>query len=139
MRIIQNDFWAFNATIAPVVFWLFYALAIICKEETLLISVFLILAITTTVASPAVLFWRYKWIHFLYENGREAKAIIHIVNFYKGRGKIDYIYSYQGQKYLSENFVIKTKQTMLYKIGNEVDVLINPNNPKRATIKNLYI
>jgi hypothetical protein len=52
---------------------------------------------------------------------------------------VEYVYTYQGQKYASGNAIHKVKQTQGLKIGEEVLVMIDRNNPKRAFIRDLYM
>jgi 20S proteasome alpha/beta subunit len=52
---------------------------------------------------------------------------------------VDYVYSHQGQKYASGNAIHKVKQTLALKVGEQVVLIVDRNNPKRAFIRDLYM
>lgn len=136
-RVIQVDYLAFIASIAFTFFWIFYFYDMLVAKNVVPNLLYWVLAVT--VISIAVLVWRYVSILVFYGMGIEIKAIVNSVSFFRDRGKIAYIYTYQGQKYLSGNSVMKTKRTKMYKVGDKIDVLLDRNNPKRAVIKDLYL
>lgn len=136
-RVIQIDYLAFIASIALTFFWVFYFYDKLVGKNVVPNLLYWVLAVT--VISIAVLAWRYIGILTLYSMGMEVKAIVNSVSFFRDRGKIAYVYTYQGQKYLSGNSVMKTKRTKLYKVGDKIEVLVDRNNPKRAVIKDLYL
>jgi hypothetical protein len=92
-----------------------------------------------TVIALAVLVWRYASVQALFSYGLESKAIINSVSFYKDRGKIFFKYTFEGQKYRLANHVMRTKRTSALRIGAEVDILIDRNNPKRAILRDLFL
>lgn len=100
---------------------------------------FLVTFFCLSIISLMVLLWRYKNILTFFEDGVESKAIIDRIGFFRDRGEIAYIHIYGGNKYLSVNAVMKTKRTRMFDIGEEIDILIDRNNPKRAIIRNLYL
>lgn len=82
--------------------------------------------------------WRYISIVTLYNSGLEARATISEVGFFRDRGYIKYIYPYENMKYASHMTVMKNKTTTRYQIGNEIDVIVDRENPKKSMIKDLF-
>lgn len=131
------DYWAFLAAIFPFVFWGFYLydrFAVKSESQNLLYG-----ALIVTGISLAVFAWRYLSILSFYGGGVETQATVNRVGFFRDRGSIAYIYTFEGQKYLCQNTVMKTGRTKSYRIGEEITVLVDRNNPKRAIIRDLYV
>ena len=99
---------------------------------------FLNLAIIAGIIGIPLLVWRVKLISNLFEKGDEVKGFITYIGFHRDRGKIKYEYTYQNQKYQAGNSVFKTGRTKYYKQGDEIVLLVDSENPKKAIIKNLY-
>ncbi len=139
LKIILIDYVALLATLFPIVMWGMYMLLVILKNIQPLDMTFLVINSVTTFVSLVVLIWRIRLYFALFSDGLEATATISNVSFFRDRGRVDYIFNYQGQKYASGNAVHKVKQTENLKVGDEVIVIIDRNNPKRACIRDLYM
>lgn len=72
-------------------------------------------------------------------NGQNVKATIFEIGFFRDRGHIKFLYTFQGQKYIVRQRVMKNKITLQFQHGQEVDILINSENPKKAVIKDLFM
>ena len=137
LRVIQIDYWAFIAAVFTVLFWVFYLYdTFIRKNEA---ANYLYWLIGVTFVCLAVILWRYASILSIYGAGLEAKAVVSGAGFFRDRGYISFIYTYQGQKYQSRVSVMRTKRTARFQVGDEIDVLVDRDNPKRAVIRNLYV
>ncbi|HLO15092.1 MAG TPA: DUF3592 domain-containing protein [Anaerolineales bacterium] len=82
--------------------------------------------------------WRYISIVSLYNSGLETKGTISEIGFFRDRGYIKYIYPYENRKYAGHVTVMKNRTTTRYKIGNEIEVIVDRENPKKSLIKDLY-
>ena len=82
--------------------------------------------------------WRYVSIVSLYNSGLEAKATVSEVSFFRDRGYIKYIYPYENKKYASHMTVMKNTTTARYQVGNQIEVIVDRENPKRSMIKDLF-
>jgi hypothetical protein len=60
------------------------------------------------------------------------------VSFYRDRGRVEVVYMFQGERYLSRNIVVKNKTTRALVEGMPVIVLVDQGNPRRAFIRELY-
>jgi hypothetical protein len=100
---------------------------------------FLYLFLGGLVIGVPLAIWRIRTIQQLFSIGVEVTAVIKDIYFQKDRGAVQYAYTYQGQEFLGASSIMKTKQTQKLSPGNEVVLLINPEQPKRALIRDLYI
>jgi hypothetical protein len=120
----------------PLIFWLFYLYDIFIKSDPP--STFLMPVLIATGLGIAVFGWRYWAITSLLNHGQETPATVHEIGFYRDRGRVAYVYTFQGQKYLTGNRIMKTKQTRSLQVGDQVTVLVDPNNAKRVVMRDLF-
>jgi len=78
-------------------------------------------------------------ISSVFGNGIETSGTIQKIYFFRGRGRVEYVYSFQGQKYMSGNAINRTKTTRALSDGQHITLLVDPNNPKRAFVKEIYL
>ena len=82
--------------------------------------------------------WRIRTVQKIFSNGIEVTGQIKDIFFHRDRGTVQYAYTYQGQEILSGNAIMKTGQTKKLRPGDQLVLLINPDQPKRALIRDLY-
>lgn len=136
IKIIWIDYWAFVSTIACFVAPWMYVYDIFFhgnSAQTLSWVTFGIFGV-----GLLGLALRYISLVSLYNSGLETKATISEVGFFRDRGYIKYIYPYENKKYSSHMTVMKNKLTTHYQIGDEIDVIVDRENPKKSMIKNLF-
>jgi hypothetical protein len=138
-KIITIDFAAFAAFIFPLVMWGLYLFLYLTQKLKPGEYVFPALIALITLAAVGVLVWRVRLFNTIYDDGIEIPAVISNIQFFRDRGRVEYVYTYQGQKYLSGNAIHKVRQTQALQIGAEVVLMVDRNNPKRAFISDLYI
>jgi hypothetical protein len=138
-KIIIIDYAAFTAALFPVVLWGIYLLLLVMKEIRITDITYPIIAAGFTLLSILVLIWRIRRISMIFEDGLEVTATIGNVFFFRDRGRADYTFTYNGQKYFTGNALHKVRQTGELGVGDSVTVLIDRNNPKRACIRDLYL
>jgi hypothetical protein len=136
-RIIGTDYTALQGAVFPIVFLGLYVVLPLLGER--MPSSFIYIALAVTVIALAVLTWRYRLILSIFDDGQEVSGTISNIVFFRDRGTISYIYTYQGQKFESYNPVLRNKRTRALKIGDEVALLVDRNHPKRAFIRDLYL
>ncbi len=91
-----------------------------------------------TLASAGVLIWRIVLFRGIFTENQETQAKISQVSFFRDRGRVDFVYTYQGQRYISGIPIMKTRRTKALRVGEDVIVLVDPSCPKRAIIRKLY-
>jgi hypothetical protein len=135
-RIARTDYLASLTVLAPVVVW---GMAVIFPLLGQTDAAFYVsLASAVTVVALPVLLWRTSVVSNTLTNGIDVAGVISSAGFFRGRGRISYIYSYQGEKLQSSNAVQQNKQASALTVGSSVTVVLDPNNPKRAFIRDIY-
>ena len=137
LKIIWIDYWAFVSTIFCLVAAGMYVYDTFFKETSAQNLTWFALAIFG--AGLLGLAWRYISIVSLYNSGLETKATVSEIGFFRDRGYIKYIYPYENKKYASRMTVMKNKLTTRYRIGSEIEVIVDRENPKKSIIKDLFI
>ena len=136
-RVISTDYASFLSVLFPIVFGGFSIYFFFAGNDAL--RLFLPLAIIVTVIGVPVLVRRYRTISSVFEDGTEAKGIVTGLSFFRGRGRVQYSYTFQGEKQTSDNAINKNGRTRKLRVGQTVTVLVDRNNPKRAFIREIYL
>ena len=135
--IIRTDYLSSLAFLFPLVMWGIVAFGYFQGDPVTQNYFFTVVGIT--VAGVLVLTWRFLIILRIFNDGQSAAATIDRIGFFRGRGQVSYIYTYQGEKYTSRNFISRNARTRQLAPGDKVTVFVHSNNPKRAYIRELYI
>ena len=101
--------------------------------------VFLYMSIVATIIGVPVFVWRFNSFRSTYAGGLEVTGQITNISFSRDRGRVDYSYDYSGQMYRGWNAIMKTKRTKAMATGDNVVLMVDKGNPKRALIRDLYI
>jgi hypothetical protein len=136
-NVVRNDYGAFMAFLFPVILWGYFIYTTFAQppvENTLLYY-----GLGITAVFVPILLWRIFFFIKIFNTGVETSAMIQEIGFFRGRGRVNYIYTHQDTRYSSSNTIRQTSRTKDISINQEVTVLVDPNNPKRAIIKQLYI
>lgn len=136
-RIISNDYPSLLAALFPIIFWIFTAYFFYSGDSSA--KLFLLLSTGMSLVGTPVLIWRYRMVASVFEDGMETPGIIQTIYFFRGRGRVEYVYTFQGQKYASGNAINKTKYTRVLRDGQSITVFLDPENPKRAFVKEIYL
>lgn len=139
LKIITIDYIAFLGWLFPVVMWGMYVVLIVLGNVKINDLTLPVTFAVITVVALAILIWRIQVFNTIFSDGIETTATINNVSFFRDRGRVDYVYTYQGQKYVSGNAIHKVKQTLALKAGEQVVLMVDRNNPKRAFIRDLYV
>jgi hypothetical protein len=137
-RIFWTDHTTATSTIAVVVAWGFYLFDKFI-QKLLAENNLLYIALPITLVGISLMIWRIRLIKSAFEDGREVTGIIETVSFYRDRGRISYIYSFDGNRYRSVNSVMKHRITSGLQQGQEVAIMANNDNPKIAFIRDIYV
>lgn len=136
LRIISVDYAAFTGFLYPPLCWAVFIIMTILESTDFSRLVWIGAAITA-VGIPLLL-WRFQLIRSVFSEGLETPGEISSVSFFRDRGRVSYIYTYQGEKFISSNAVMKTKRTRALQVGDPVTVMVGRDNPKKAFIRQLY-
>lgn len=138
LQILRTDYGANLGLIAIAVLWGILAFDVLFRSGQIPGPWFYI-AVTATVISLALIAWRTRRIGSVFEDGREVDGNVTAVSFFRDRGRITYIYSLNGQRYQASNIVSRNSVTRRLGPGQNVIIMVDPDRPKAAFIKELYI
>jgi len=135
-RVIWNDFSAFLSTGMGFFLLLFGIWDLL--TSTRIVQSFLWFNIGIPVAAFLFTLYRFLQIRGVFMDGQSTQGEVSEVRFFRGRGIIRYVYTINGEKYLSGNRVQLTRETRNYRVGDPVTLMVDRNQPKRAFIRDLY-
>jgi hypothetical protein len=136
-RVISTDYPSFLSVLFPIVFGGFSIYFFFTGNDAF--QLFLLLAIGVTVVGVPVLVQRYRTISSVFADGMQMKGVVTGLSFFRGRGRVQYSYTFQGEKRMSDNAINKNSRTRKLRVGQTVTVLVDRNNPKRAFIREIYL
>ncbi len=137
IKIVTNDYVAFMSVLIPVIAWI-GILVLVFIQSNALLNLALVAGVVTVVSLIA-LGWRLSVFYAVFRDGLSVPGVVSGVTFFRDRGRVEYVYSHAGEKLLSGNAVHKTGQTAALHVGQEVVVVLDRNNPKRAYLRDLYV
>lgn len=137
IRVISTDYPSFLSVLFPIVFGGFSIYFFFAGNDA--VQLFLPLAIVVTVIGVPTLVQRYRAISTVFAEGVQVKGVVTGLNFFRGRGNIQYSYTFEGEKQTSSNAINKNGRTRKLRVGQTMTVIVDRNNPKRAFIRELYL
>ncbi len=151
VRIILSDYIAFLAVLFPLVFWgIFIATAFFGGAPALrgrggrdpippeAAPFFLYASLIVTLLGVAILIWRIRSFQSVFTRGVSVPGRILRVSLARDRGRVEYQYSYQDQTYRAAHAVHKAGRARALRPNDAVTVVVDPENPRRAFIHDLY-
>ena len=136
-RVISTDYPSFLSVLFPIVFGGFSIYFFFARNDAF--QLFLFLAIGVTIVGVPVLFQRYRTISSVFADGTQTKGIVTGLSFFRGRGHVEYSYTFQGEKQVGGNAINKNSRTRKLRVGHAVTVIVDRNDPKRAFIQEIYL
>jgi hypothetical protein len=148
-RILQSDYTAGLSLIMIIVVWGMYLILMYYGKipgtygrDPLTTSDapgFLKIAMGGTLLGIPLLTWRINFFNSLFKNAEKVTGYITYIHFYRDRGKVEYEYTYGNNNYTSHNAIFKSGRTKYYQQGDEITLMVDPENPKKAVIRDLYV
>jgi len=136
-RIISTDYPSLLSVLFPVVFAGFTVYFFFVGNDSL--RLFTFLSVAVTVVGIPLLIQRYRMISSVFADGIETQGVVTSIGFFRGRGRVEYSYTVQGEKQTSGNAINRNSRTKNLKVGQKVKVLVDRNNPKRAFVREIYL
>lgn len=147
--IMWTDYPAFLAVLFAVMAWVIYIFLVgfgtpidpenltpqVLQENQRLFYI----ALAVTLLALPVLVWRFMLIRKVIGSGKETKGKVESVFFYRDRGRVKYSYKHEGQSYSCNITLHRTRKTKAIKQGDQVILMVDPESPKRALIRDLYL
>jgi hypothetical protein len=97
-----------------------------------------VVAVVVTMLLFYMLSRRISRIKRILADGSRTKAKVLEIGFIKDRGRIEFEYTYGGQQHRTGTAVMKNKQTTAISPGDEIEVALDPVDPRRAFVVQLY-
>ena len=148
-RVIRTDYAAMLALLFPVVIWGMYVATAffgffpgLRGREPLTASdapFFLYFSVIVTLLGIPLLIWRIHVIRAIFIRGIEVPGKIMSAHFPGSRGRLEYAYIFRGQTYRSGHAFQKTKQIRGLQPGDDVTLVVDPNNPGKALIRDICV
>jgi len=137
VRILDSDYTAALALMAPFIFWLLFWMLSIMHIVDMQIPRYL--AIALTLASLLLMAWRCWLISQIFVNGVDTQAEVQHVWFSGDRGRLVFTFIW-GRAPLQKNSLIpKNEYTKSLREGQAIMVMVDPHHPKRAFVCDLYL
>jgi hypothetical protein len=147
-RIVWSDFFSLLLVVGPIASWAIYvatAFGLVFhsrysgSEVTGRDPAVLFVALGITLVCVPLLVLRIRRVKMLFANGRVVPAEITAVNFVRDRGRVDYRFSLDGMERTGWSALHKNARTTSLSVGQRVDLVVDPANPKHSLIADFYI
>ncbi len=138
-KILFTDAIAFISILFVVVSWLLYLYLFVLQGQDASISSLPVIFGLITLLAIMLITWRVSAINSIFARGVEINATISRVFFYRNRGRVDCVYFYLGEQFSSTCRVMKNRDTRELEPGMGVVVLVDPDHPDRALIRDLFL
>jgi hypothetical protein len=147
LRVLQSDYVSALALLAPAALWLVWGLDLMgfslqrrgrtatFDDPGWLLQV----AIVVTVVGVALAIWRIRAVYAFFARGVGRPGVIESVEFFRDRGRVTFRYDHEGQSYERGSGIMKNARTKALEPGQELTVIVDPENPKKAMIRSLYV
>src|SRR5690349_21678251 len=139
-RILKNDYFSLLMLIAAVVPWILVAVAAsgllrtkqgqpIPAESAYFGAA---AAAVLTVLMVPLSIWRVASIKRVVQTGTSCAGRITHISFHKDRGRVDYVYAFDGKEHQSGNGIWKNSKTQSLREGDQVELIVDPARPAYA-------
>ena len=149
VKILVSDSMALACLLLPAIIWAIYvgmtyfglflnmmARNVAAGEPALFM--YLIPTIASVFFLP-LFFWRIYYFQRLFSKGLTVSGTIDSLAFFKDRGQINFTYEFAGRRYSSGSAIMKNKTTELFSPGYGIDLVVDPDNPAKVLIKDLFL
>jgi hypothetical protein len=137
IRIIDSDYTAALALMAPFIIWLLFWLLSIIHIVDLQIPRYLAFALT--IASLLLVAWRCWVINQIFTNGVETPGEVKHIWFYRDRGRLMFTFKWEGKDIQTNSTIPKNEYTETLGEGQPIMLVVDPNQPQRAYVRDLYL
>jgi hypothetical protein len=144
-KILWTDYPAFIYTSFAIASWIVYlAWVPSWRKSGPIISAelspyALLIAIFISLLALGVVAYRLRLIKTIFKNGVEVRGKITEITLPRDRGKVHYSFYYNNKEFNSYAPIHRNKQTLDLKNGDRVILIIDPEQPVRAFIRDLYL
>jgi hypothetical protein len=101
-------------------------------------SMFLYIAIAVTAICIPLALWRVSSFRKAFARGVEVPGLVRDTSFYRGRGRLEFTYTYQGREYTSAASVQESAAVAALSPNSRVTVILDPEAPAKAYLRDLF-
>ena len=138
-KIITADYNARVSFLSAVGIWVLYFFLVYLHKDDMQRFAGLDVYAALTVIALVVLGWRIWVIRQAFGSGLEITGKLNHIFFYRDIGDLKVSYTYQGERYASENKVTRSQQALALKAGQLVVLAVDKKHPGRAFVRDLYL
>ena len=143
-KIIPRDYLAFTLAGVPAPLWLLfivvYGLPAALNGQPVDINGYLILLLlAVTGYCWLALAWRVTKIRSVFSSGIRVQGTVTKVWFFRQRGQVSFNYSYLGTSHQAKITLVKNKFTSAIQPGDKLTLLVDPDQPSRTFLQELFI
>jgi len=137
IRILDSDYSAALALMAPFIFWLLFWLLAIMHVVDLQFPRYVVIALT--IASLSFVAWRCWLISQVFASGGETQADVQHIWFTGDRGSLIVSFIWEGALFQKNSMIPKNEYTKAIKEGEAITLVVDRRQPKRAFVRELYL
>lgn len=137
-KVIGADYLAWLCISIPVVFWTLFIVLRITRATGEQNYTLLAPALFFTLAGALVLVLRYRSIRGHFEKGVEVPGkVLRVMNI-QDLGRVIYTFTYLTKQFQATSYFHFTTRMEKLVVDDTIVVVINPADPRKALIKDLY-
>ncbi len=137
LRILLVDYWAYLGALFLIIVPGLLTFFVLFNYPV--DPLFVVVCAALALAGLLTAAWRIFTITSIFSDGLAVPAAISNVWYFRDRGRVEYTYTFRGQKYRGGNAIHKSRYTRFLESRTDVTVVVDRNNPKRAFIQELYV
>ncbi len=137
LRILDSDYTAALALMAPFIVWLLFWVLSILYVVNLQIPRYL--AIFLTIASLLLVAWRCWFISQIFANGVETPGEVQHIWFFRDRGRVMVTFNWEGKAVEKNSTIPKNEYTETLSKGQSITLMVDPNQPQRVFMRDLLL
>ena len=140
-KILMMDYVAFLgvaiAVAAPALLVLAYAGVFGDQSDDDLLF-WIVIAVLGLLVGIMIAVVRVRSLMNIFARAVEVPGTIVRVWFTKDRGRVNFTYTFRGKEYSSGKAIMRNRRTEELDAGRSVIVVVDPENPRRSFIRDLY-
>ena len=137
-KIIKNDYWTFTLFTLLIILLGTLGYIYLTKGFNFADLAGPILFVLLGLISVIGVFYRIRKIQSIFEDGVRTAGTINNVFSFRDRIKVVFLYEYLGQRYMTENYLLRNSKTKNLIPGQSVAIIHKSRDPKSAVIESLY-
>ncbi len=99
----------------------------------------LTIALPLSLIAAGFLLWRVTRIQKLFRRGALVRGYITRIRLMRDRGRVEFRYEFNGERIESWMPVHRSPEVLALRESQEIDLLVDATQPRRAIIRHLFI